>query len=117
MKKTAKTPKTEGYLRIGDVLRDALLEDFKSIGWEGDDTDGVPYATRAAKVMAALQSAAPYRNGYLIDVHGWKWQDYDFLRDNLVSVEEDEGHSATSRGMSFGNTLIARQIRALKEKL
>jgi hypothetical protein len=102
----------EGYCYVGDMLRDELISAIDALGWEGED------APRAAKVKSALQLAAPHRGGYLFDVHGWDWQDYDFLKTILVdSVEEDLGHTATSRGIGLGNTPIGRQIRALREKL
>lgn len=108
----AATKRKEGYYYVGDVLRDELLRAIDGLGWEGED---VP---RAAKIKSALQLAAPHRKGYLFDVHGWSWEDYDFLKSILVdSVETDWGHSAASRGFSAGNTLLGRQIRALREKL
>lgn len=102
---------------VGAELRDALIDEFKAIGWEGDDLDGVSYAQRAAKVTAALQNATAHRKGYLISDEDWVWKDYDFLTDNLDDVEEDMGHSASSRGIRLGGTVIGRQIRALREKL
>lgn len=104
--------KKEGYLRVGTELRDELIDGIATLGWEGED------AERAAKIKAALQIATPHQRGYLVDVHGWDWEDYDFLKSILVDVvEEDLGHTAASRGISFGNTPIGRQIRALREKL
>jgi hypothetical protein len=102
----------DGYYHVGDMLRDELIKSIDALGWEGED------ATRAAKIKSALQLAAPHRGGYLFDVHGWTWEDYDFLKSILVDcVEEDFGHSAASRGFSVGNTPFGRQIRALREKL
>lgn len=102
----------DGYYYVGDMLRDELISSIDALGWEGED------AARAAKIKSALQIATPHRGGYLFDVHGWDWQDYDFLKSILVDVvEEDFGHSAASRGFSVGNTPFGRQIRALREKL
>ena len=100
----------EDYIRVGAELRDSLIEDISALDW--DDRQ-----TQADKIKSALQLAAPHRSGYLLDIHGWTMGDIDFLRDTIESVEEDLGHSAMGRGMSFGNTPIARQIRALREKL
>ena len=106
------TASKEGYYYVGGMLRDELIDAIDALGWEGED------AARAAKIKSALQLAAPQRTGYLFDVHGWDWQDYDFLKSILVDgVERDLGHSATSRGIGLGNTPIGRQIRALREKL
>jgi len=118
MAATARSKIKEGYY-VGDMLRDELINEIDALGWEGgDDVDGVPFADRAKKVKTALQLAAPHRKGYLFDVHGWVWQDFDFLKAILVDgVEEDFGHSAMSRGYSVGNTPFGRQIRALREKL
>ena len=102
----------EGYYSVGAMLRDELITAIDALGWEGDDKD------RAAKIKSALQIAAPHRGGYLFDVHGWTWEDFDFLKSVLVDiVEEDFGHMAMSRGFSVGNTPFGRQIRALREKL
>jgi hypothetical protein len=102
----------EGYYYVGGMLRDELISAIDSLGWEGED------AARAAKIKAALQIAAPHRTGYLFDVHGWSWEDYDFLKSILVDVvEEDFGHLGMSRGLSVGNTPFGRQIRALRDKL
>ncbi len=109
--------KKKAGMYVGAELRDALIEEFNAIGWEGADTDGEPYAKRAEKVKAALQHAVPDRKGFLINVADWVWQDYDFLRDNLSDVAEDMGHAASSRGIRLGGTVIGRQIRALREKL
>ena len=106
----AATRRKEGYLHVGDMLRDELIKAIDALGWE-EDKD------RAAKIKSALQIAAPHRKGYLFDTHGWTWEDEDFLKSIVEMVEEDEGHSATSHGIAFGNTPIARQIRALREKL
>ena len=100
----------EDYIRVGAELRDSLIEDIAALDWEDRQA-------QADKIKSALQLAAPYRGGYLLDTDGWTWNDIDFLRDTLTSVEEDLGHSAMGRGMSFGNTPIARQIRTLREKL
>lgn len=103
---------------VGAELRDELIREIDSLSWEGDDTDGVPLVDRAQKIKTALQSATAHRKGYLFDVDGWAWQDYDFLKMILVEgVAEDMGNTATSRGISLGGTLIGRQIRALREKL
>ena len=99
------------YVHVGDVLRDALIDDIDSIAWEDDDV------ARAAKVKAALQLAAPRRGGYLLDMNGWTSADIEFLRIALDSVYEDEGHSFMSHGVALGGTRIGRQIRALREKL
>ncbi len=116
--RAARGKKEEGHYYVGDMLRDELIEEIDSLGWEGTDVDGVPFADRAKKVKSALQLAAPHRGGYLFDVHGWVWQDFDFLKSVLVDgVEEDFSHSAASRGFAVGNTPFGRQIRALKEKL
>jgi len=102
----------EGYYYVGAYLRDELISAIDALVWEGEDKE------RAAKIKAALQLAAPHRGGYLFNVHGWTWEDFDFLKSILVDiVEEDLGHTAASRGISFGNTPIGRQIRALREKL
>lgn len=103
--------KVEHYY-VGGMLHDELVDAIDALGWEGEDKP------RAAKVKAALQIAAPHRGGYLFDAHGWTWEDFDFLKSVLVDVvEEDFGHSASSRGFAPGNTPFGRQIRALKEKL
>lgn len=108
----ATTKRKEGYYYVGGMLRDELLKEIDALGWEGEDK------VRAAKIKTALQLAAPQRTGYLFDVHGWTWEDYDFLKTILVDgVEESFGHLGASRGFSIGNTPIGRQIRALKEKL
>lgn len=101
----------EGYYYVGDTLRDELIIAIDALGWEGEDKG------RAAKIKSALQIAAPHRKGYLFDTHGWTWDDEDFLKSIVDMVEEDEGHSSMSHGVAFGNTPIARQIRALREKL
>lgn len=101
------------YIRIGGLLREPLIEAVDAIGWEGDEE-----IARAAKIRAALAASAPYRGGYLLDVHGWTWEDRDFLKDLLVDgVEQDMQNIGASRGFSVGNTPIGRQIRALREKL
>ena len=100
----------EDYVRVGSSLRDSLIEQIDALDWDKDQA-------QADKIKSALQLAAPHRGGYLLDTDGWTWNDIEFLRDTLTSVEEDFGHSAMGRGMSFGNTPIARQIRALREKL
>lgn len=100
----------EEYIHVGDVLRDALVEDIAALDWEDRQA-------QADKIKGALQRAAPHRGGYLLDTDGWSWSDVEFLRETLSSVEESEGHGAMSRGMGFGNTRIGRQIRALREKL
>lgn len=106
------TTRKEGYYYVGAELRDELIESIDSLGWEGEDEE------RAERIKSSLQRAAPHRTGYLFDVHGWGWEDYDFLKSVLVDgVEVDMGHMATSRGISLGGTVIGRQIRALKEKL
>lgn len=106
------TARKEGYCYVGGMLRDELIKAIDDLGWEGED------ATRAAKIKSALQVAAPQRQGYLFDVQGWGWEDYDFLKTILVDgVEEDFGHMASSRGFSIGNTPLGRQIRALRDKL
>lgn len=111
------TKKSAGYY-VGAELRDELISEIDSLGWEGEDTDGVLFVDRAQKVKTALQSATAHRKGFLFDVDGWAWQDYDFLKTILVDgVMEDMGHTASSRGISLGGTLIGRQIRALREKL
>jgi hypothetical protein len=102
----------KGYYYVGDILRDELVSSIDSLRWEGDDKE------RAAKIKASLRAAAPHRKGYLFDVHGWTWEDFDFLKSILVDiVEEDFGHTASSRGFAVGNTPFGRQIRALREKL
>ncbi len=105
----ATTKRKEGYIYVGDVLRDALVEDIIAYDWEDRQA-------RAVKIKTALQQAAPHRGGYLLDTNGWSQEDVDFLRMELDSVYEDEGHSAMGHGVSFGNTRIGRQIRALREK-
>ena len=105
------TKKRDGeYLYVGDGLRDALVEDLGAYAWEDRQA-------QADKIKSALQTAAPHRGGFLFDTEGWSWQDIDFLRDILSSVEETYGHTASSRGIGFGNTRLGRQIRALREKL
>jgi hypothetical protein len=99
--------KKEGYVHVGDVLRDALIEDIDAIDWEDRQA-------QADKIKISLQIAAPHRGGYLLNTDEWTWSDINFLRDAISSVEEDEGHSF---GGSIGNTRIGRQIRALREKL
>lgn len=117
VKARATKKKIDGYY-VGAELRDELIREIDSLGWEGDDTDGVPFADRAQKVKTALQNAATHRKGYVINVDGWSWQDYEFLKEILVDgVSEDMKHSAMSRGIGLGGTLIGRQIRALREKL
>jgi len=101
----------EGYVHVGDVLRDALVEDIDAIAWDAG------HRAQADKVKAALQSAAPHRGGYLVDMNGWTQGDVDFLRMEVDSVREDEGHSFMSHGVAFGGTRIGRQIRALRDKL
>lgn len=103
--------KREGYVHVGDVLRDALVADIDAIAWDED------MLSRASKVKAALQAAAPDRGGYLLDMNGWTQGDVDFLRMEVDSVYEDEGHSFMSHGVALGGTRIGRQIRALREKL
>lgn len=110
------TKKSDGYY-VGAELRDDLVREIDALGWEGFDTDGVPFADRAQKVKTALERSQPQRKGYVLDVDGWTWQDYDFLKTTLDAVAEDMGHSASSRGISLGGTVIGRQIRALREKL
>lgn len=107
---TKHKPKEE-YVYVGRELRDELIEDIDAIAWDGDRK------VQAAKIKTALQIATPHRTGYLINTDGWTWGDIDFLREVLSSVEESLGHTAMSRGIGFGNTLIGRQIRALREKL
>ncbi|HSX23399.1 MAG TPA: hypothetical protein VLE97_11550 [Gaiellaceae bacterium] len=104
------TKKDTGYY-VGAELRDDLVREIDALGWEGDD------ARRAAKIRQSLAEASPHRSGYLFDVGGWGWEDYDFLKMLVDAVAEDMGHTASSRGIGFGNTLIGRQIRALREKL
>lgn len=107
-----KAANKEGYYYVGDMLRDELISSIDSLGWEGEEKD------RAAKIKSSLQRGAPHRKGYLFDVHGWTWEDFDFLKSILVDiVEEDFGHTAASRGFAAGNTPFGRQIRALREKL
>ena len=101
----------EGYVHVGDVLRDALIEDIDAIAWDVDRR------AQADKVKAALQQAAPHRGGYLVNMNAWTQGDVDFLRMEVDSVYEDEGHSFMSHGVALGNTRIGRQIRALREKL
>ena len=101
----------QSFIRVGDVLRDALIEDIDAIDWDESTRD------QAAKVKASLQGAAPYRGGYLVDVEAWTRGDVDFLRMEVDSVEEDEGHSFMSHGVRLGNTRIGRQILALRTKL
>jgi len=109
---TSKRNSKEDYYYVGNMLRDALIESIDALGWEGEDK------ARAAKIKVSLQNAAPHRGGYLFNVHGWGWEDFDFLKSILVdSVEEDFGHMAQSRGFSVGNTPFGRQIRALRAKL
>jgi hypothetical protein len=108
---TAASKKKGEYLRVGGYLRDDLIREIDALGWEGADK------ARAEKIRNSLQLAAPHRGGFLFDVHDWDWEDYDFLRMLVDSVEEDMGHSGMSRGISLGNSPIGRQIRALKEKL
>lgn len=107
----AATKRKEGYIHVGDVLRDALLEDIGSIAWDGD------MRLKADKVKSALQRAAPHRGGYLLDISDWTQGDVDFLQMEIASVIEDEGHSFMSHGVALGGTRIGRQIRALREKL
>jgi hypothetical protein len=106
-----KTKRKEEYVYVGRELRDELIEDIASIDWDGDRK------AQAEKIKSALQIATPQRTGYLINTDGWSWGDVDFLREALSSVRESLGHTAMSRGIGFGNTLIGRQIRALREKL
>jgi len=101
----------EGYVHVGDVLRDALVDDIDAIAWDGD------MRARADKVKASLQLAAPHRGGYLVDTSGWSQDDVDFLRMEVDSVHEDEGHSFMSHGIRLGNTRIGRQILALRTRL
>ena len=101
----------EGHVHVGDVLRDALIEDIDAIAWDADRR------AQADKVKTALQSAAPHRGGCLVDMNGWTQSDVDFLRMEVNSVHEDEGHSFMSHGVALGGTRIGRQIRALREKL
>ena len=103
--------KKAGYVHVGDVLRDALIEDIDAIAWDAD------HRAQADKIKSALQSAAPHRGGYLVDMNSWTQGDIDFLRMEVDSVYEDEGHSFMSHGVPFGNSRIGRQIRALREKL
>lgn len=117
MARATKTTKTSGGYYVGAELRDDLVREIDALGWEGLDTDGVPFADRAQKIKSALERAQPQRKGYVIDVDGWTWQDYDFLKTTLDAVAEDMGHSASSRGISLGGTVVGRQIRALREKL
>ena len=98
------------YIRVGDVLRDALVDDIDALDW----TDR---QAQADKIKTALQIAAPHRSGFLLDTSGWTTSDFDFLRMEIDSVYEDEGHSFMSRGVALGNTRIGRQIRALREKI
>ena len=105
------TKRKEGYIHVGDVLRDALVEDIEAIAWDADRR------AQADKVKSALQLAAPHRGGYLLDTSDWTQGDVDFLRMEIDSVYEDEGHSFMSGGVAFGGTRIGRQIRALREKL
>jgi hypothetical protein len=98
------------YIRIGDVLRDALIEDIKAIDWADRQA-------QADKIKKALQIAAPHHGGFLLDTSGWTTGDFDFLRMEVDSVYEDEGHSFMSHGIAFGNSRIGRQIRALREKI
>lgn len=107
----ARAKRKEGYVHVGDVLRDAIVDDIDAIAWS-DDMRG-----HATKVKAALQAAAPDRGGYLVDMNGWNQGDVDFLRMEVDSVYEDEGHSFMSHGVAVGGTRIGRQIRALREKL
>ena len=100
----------EDYYYVGAMLRDELIKAIDALDWDKDKP-------QAAKIKSALQLAAPQRKGYLFDTHGWTWNDEDFLKSIIDMVEEDESHSALSRGAAFGNTAIARQIRALREKL
>jgi hypothetical protein len=105
------TARKDSYYRVGSELRDELIEGINGLDWEED-------AGRAGKIKAALQLATPHRRGYLVDTHGWDWEDFDFLKTLLVDVVEfDLKNSATSRGISFGGTSIGRQIRALREGL
>jgi hypothetical protein len=99
------------YVHVGDVLRDALVEDIEAIAWEGEDK------VQADKIKAALQIAAPHRGGYLLDTSSWTSGNFDFLRQTLSSVEETEGHSFMSAGYRLGSTRIGRQLYALKDKL
>ncbi len=107
----ATTRRKEGYVHVGDVLRDALVEDIEAINWSED------MRAQADKVKSALHRAAPHRGGYLVDMSDWTHGDVDFLRMEIDSVYEDEGHSFMSGGVAFGGTRIGRQIRALREKL
>lgn len=101
----------DSYYRVGAELRDELIDAIDALEWEED-------AGRAGKIKAALQLATPHRRGYLVDVHGWSWEDFDFLKSILVdSVEFDLKNTASSRGIGFGGTPIGRQVRALREKL
>lgn len=101
----------EGYVRVGDVLREALVEDIDAIEWDIDRR------AQAERVKASLQVATPHRGGYLVDTSGWNQADHEFLRMELDSVYSDQGQGAKSRGIAFGNTPIGRQIRALRETL
>lgn len=105
------TKRKEGYVHVGDVLRDALVEDIDAIAWSAD------MQPQADKVKAALQTAAPHRGGFLVDMSDWNQKDFDFLGMEIDSVYEDEGHSFMSHGIALGGTRIGRQIRALREKL
>ena len=107
-----KSKPKDDYYYVGGMLRDELILAIDSLDW-GETTKA-----QAAKIKAALQSAAPHRKGYLFDTDGWRWEDFDFLKSVLVDiVVEDFGHDAMSRGFSVGNTPFGRQIRALREKL
>lgn len=109
-KKLPKQQVDEDYLYVGADLRDELLAGIRALDWAEDKP-------RADKVASALQRAAPYRKGYLVDAHDWTWEDEDFLRSIIDMVVEDEGHSMMSHGMNLWNTRLGRQIHALREKL
>lgn len=105
-----KSKADEDYLYVGRDLRDELISAIGSLSWDEEKE-------RADKIKRALQLAAPYRKGYLIDAHDWTWEDEDFLRSIVDIVVEDEGHSMMSHGMNLWSTRLGRQIMALRERL
>jgi hypothetical protein len=108
--KSRRKEEDEDYLYIGRDLRDELISAIAALSWDEEKA-------RTDKIKSALQLAAPYRKGYLVDAHDWTWEDEDFLRSIVDTVVEDEGHSMMGRGMNLWNTRLGRQIMALRDKL
>ncbi len=100
------------YLYIGRDLRDELVSAISSFSWDKDKDKEY-----ADKIKRALQLAAPYRKGYLVDAHDWTWEDEGFLASIVAMIVEDEGHSMMSHGMNLWNTRLGRQILSLRDKL